>query len=101
MRKSNPNKDQTICIRVSGEEKRKIREKAARESKSTSEYMADAAMAGLERRSSRKRKRIMQMVKNQETLNELFILMKEKEADRELFEKLMELVEEENRLWQC
>lgn len=101
MRKDNANKDQTICIRVSGEEKRRIKEKAAGENKSVSEYVADAAMAGLERRNSRDRKRVAELVKRQDILNGLFRLAEKTTADEELRKKLAELMEGEKKLWQC
>ena len=100
MRKDNANKDQTICIRVSGEEKRRIKEKAAGENKSVSEYVADAAMAGLERRNSRDRKRVAELVKRQDILNGISRLA-ETTADEELRKKLAELMEGEKKLWQC
>ncbi len=94
-------KSETITVRVTNEEKKRIKEKAMKERKKTSEYMVDAAMAGLERRSSKDKKRVMQMVKNQEMINSLFSLLKEKGASEELMENVYKLVEGENRLWQC
>lgn len=94
-------KNATITVRVTEEEKRRIKEKAMKEGKKTSEYIADAAMAGLERRRSKDRKRIMQMVKNQEMINDLLNLLKEKNASEEFVEKVNKLVEGENKLWQC
>ena len=41
------------------------------------------------------------MVKNQETLNDIFRMAKEKELDGEFFEKLEEMMKGENELWQC
>lgn len=58
-------------------------------------------MAGLERKSSRDRKRIARMVKNQEILNDIFRMAKEKELDGEVLEKLEEMMKGENELWQC
>ena len=101
MRKTDTGRDQTISIRVSAEEKWRIKEKARKENKTTSGYVVDAAMAGLERKSSRDRKRIARMVKNQETLNDIFRMAKEKELDGEFFEKLEEMMKGENELWQC
>lgn len=94
-------KNATITIRVTGEEKMRIKEKAAKEGKSASEYTADAAIAGMERRRSKDKKRIVQMVKNQEMINDIFKLVKEEGCQEELVEKLNKLVEGENRLWQC
>ncbi|WP_304577098.1 hypothetical protein [uncultured Bacteroides sp.] len=101
MRKTDTGRDQTISIRVSAEEKWRIKEKARKENKTTSGYVVDAAMAGLERKSSRDRKRIARMVKNQEILNDIFRMAKEKELDGEVLEKLEEMMKGENELWQC
>lgn len=101
MRGSNLNKDKTISIRLTAEEKERIKEKAKRENKSVSEYAADAALAGLERKSSKNKKMIAQMVRNQEALNEIFEIAKETEITDGLKEKIMKLVEGENKLWQC
>lgn len=94
-------KNTTITIRVTSEEKIRIKEKAAKEGKSASEYTADAAMAGLERRRSKDKKRIIQMIENQEVINDIFKLVKEEHGQEELLEKINKLVEGENRLWQC
>lgn len=94
-------KDATITIRVTCEEKMRIKEKAAKEGKSASEYTTDAAMAGLERKRSKDKKRIAQMIKNQEMINDIFKLVKEGHGQEELLEKINKLVEGENRLWQC
>ena len=101
MRKNDISKDQTISIRVSAEEKRRIGEKAQKNNKSTSEYVADAAIAGLERKNSRDKKWVVQMVKNQELLNDIFDLARKREVDGEFYEKLEELMKGENELWQC
>ena len=50
---------------------------------------------------SRDRKRIARMVKNQEILNDIFRMAKEKELDGEVLEKLEEMMKGENELWQC
>lgn len=94
-------KDATITIRVSFEEKNKIKMKAEKEEKSASEYILDAVMAGLERRSSKDKKRVVQMVRNQEILNEIFELVGTTEVAEVLQDKIRELVEGENGLWQC
>lgn len=94
-------KNETISIRVSVEEKRRIKEKARKENKSISGYVADAAIAGLERKNSRDKKRVVQMVKNQEILNDVFRLARQMEVKGEFYEKLEELMKGENELWQC
>ena len=101
MRKTDIGKDETITIRVSAEEKRRIKEKARKENKSISGYVADAAMAGLERKSSRDKKWIVIMVKNQEILNDIYRMAYENELDGEVYEKLEEMMKGENELWQC
>lgn len=94
-------KDATITIRVTHEEKMRIKEKAEKEGKSASEYTADAAMAGLERRRSKDKKRMVQMIENQELINDIYKLVKKENGQEELLEKINKLVEGENRLWQC
>ena len=51
-------KDATITARVTKEEKEKIKKRAEKEGKSASQYMTDAALAGMERRSSKDMKRV-------------------------------------------
>ena len=65
-----------------------------------SDYVTDAAIAGFERRNSRDKNRIVRMVKNQDILNDIFRLAKETAVEDKLCEKLMELMEGENELWQ-
>jgi len=100
VRKNDVSKDHTISIRVSAEDKRKIKEKAKSKNRSMSDYVADAAIAGFERKNSRDKKRIVRMVKNQDILNDIFRLAKETEVEDKLYEKFMELMEGENELWQ-
>lgn len=94
-------KDATITIRVTSEKKEKIRKKAAKKKKSTSEYVADAAMAGLESRRSKDRREVIQLVENQEILNDVFHMMMELEVPYELQDRIKDLAEGENKLWQC
>lgn len=94
-------RDVTISVRVSREERERIRKKAAREEKTTSEYVLDSAMAGLERRNSKDRKRIGHLIRNQEILNDIYELLEKIDVTDELHDKFNELVEGENRLWQC
>lgn len=94
-------KDATITVRVSSEEKNKIKKKAKKENKSASEYILDAAMAGLERRNSKDKRRVVQMVRNQEILNDIFELSGTTDIATELQDKIRELMEGENGLWQC
>lgn len=101
MERTGVGKDKTISIRVSGKEKKKITEKAKKENKSISEYVADSAIAGLERKNGKDKKRVAQMVRNQEILNDIFRQMWETETGGELYEKIMELTEGEKELWQC
>lgn len=53
------------------------------------------------RKNSRDKKRIVQMVKNQELLNDIFDLARKREIDGELYGKFEELMKGENELWQC
>lgn len=47
------NKDATMSIRMTAQEKEKIKEKAEKEGKTGSTYVLEAAMAGLERSNSK------------------------------------------------
>lgn len=100
-KKADTCKDTTISVRVSYAEKDRIKKKAAKEDKTASEYMLDTAIAGLERRSSKDRKRIVQMIKNQEILNDIYEFAEKMDMPEELYAKIEELMEGENKLWQC
>lgn len=101
MRKRTEWKDETITARVTSEEKQKIRKQAAKEKKSASQYMTDAALAGMERRSSKDKKRVQILINNQNVLNDIFTMLRDESVSEELYGKIIELAEEENRLWQC
>ena len=96
-------KDATMTVRMTTEEKNRIKKKAEKEGKTASTYVTDAAMAGLERKSSKIKKSVAQMVQNQECLNEIFEKMKKMDIPdtNELYEKITELMEGENKLWEC
>lgn len=96
-------KDTTMTVRMTMVEKERIKEKAEKEGKTASVYMTDSAIAGLERNSSKIKKITAQMVKNQECFNEVFEKMKEMDISdtNELYKKITELMEGENRLWEC
>ena len=95
-------KDTTMTVRMTMVEKERIKKKAEKDDKTASAYMTDAAMAGLERSSSKIKKITAQMVKNQECLNGIFKKMKEIDISdtNELYEKITELMEGENKLWE-
>lgn len=103
MKLSDRCRDTTMTVRMTTEEKNRIKKKAEKEGKTASTYVTDAAMAGLERKSSKIKKSVSQMVQNQECLNEIFEKMKEMDIPdtNELYEKVIELMEGENRLWEC
>lgn len=100
MRKKIEWKDATITARVTAEEKEKIRKQAEKEKKSASQYITDAALAGMERRSSKDKKRVQTLINNQNILNDIFKMLKEEPVSEQLHEKITELAQEENRLWQ-
>ncbi len=100
MRKKTEWKDETIVARVTAEEKQKIRKQAEKEKKSASQYITDAALAGMERRSSKDKKRVRTLINNQNILNEIFRMLQDESVSEELYGKIIELAEEENRLWQ-
>lgn len=94
-------KDVAITARVTKEEKEKIKKQAKKEGKSASQYVIDAALAGMERRSSKDKKRAGILADNQNILNDIFKLLLDESIPKELCEKIVELAEGENKLWQC
>ena len=96
-------KDATMTIRMTTKEKNQIKKKAEKEGKTSSAYVTESAMAGLERNNSKIRKSITQMVRNQENLNEILKKMKDMDNSdtNELYAKIVELMEGENKLWEC
>ena len=103
MRLSDGCKDTTMTVRMTTEEKNRIKKKAEKEGKAASTYVTDAAMAGLERNSSKFKKFVAQMVKNQECLNAVVRKMEEMtiSENNEMYTKIAELMEGENKLWEC
>lgn len=101
LRKKTEWKNETVTARVTSEEKEKIRKQAEKEKKSASQYMVDAALAGMERRSSKDKKRVWILINNQNILNDIFTILRDETVSEELYGKITELAEEENRLWQC
>lgn len=96
-------KDTTMSIRLSTKEKNQIKKKAKSVGKTVSTYVTEAAVAGLERNSSKAKKYVTQMVQNQEKLNDIYRNMRETDNPdtNGLYAKIVELVEGENRLWEC
>lgn len=101
MRKKTEWKDETITARATAEEKKKIKKQAEKENKSASQYMLDAALAKLERRSSKDKKRVRALMDNQNILNDIFKRLQEESISEELYKKIVELAEGEYKLWQC
>lgn len=101
MRKRAEWKNETITARVTKEEKEKIRGQAEKEGKSASQYLVDAALEGRERRSSKDKKRVGILINNQNIFNDIFKILQDKSVPKELYEKIVELAEEDNKLWQC
>ena len=64
-------KDSIISIRCTEEEKNKISNKAIKKGKSVSKYIVDCAIAGLERKSSKEKKRVTSSVKQQQEFNDI------------------------------
>lgn len=94
-------KDGTVTIRMTREEKNRIKEKAEKRDMSTSAYMKETAMAGLERRRSRDRRKVIQMVERQEILNDIWRRIKQEGASDSVCKMIEELLEKEKELWQC
>lgn len=64
-------KDIIISIRCSEEEKNRISNKAIKKGESVSRYMLDCAIAGLERKSPKEKKRVTRSVKQQQEFNDI------------------------------
>lgn len=95
-------KDKTITIRCSEKERDMLERKAKQQEKSLSEYMLDSGMAGVERRRTRDRKRVQQMIENQEALNDLFLILEDIPEDQVpdvIRKKIEDTMEGEERLW--
>ena len=103
MKQSENCRDVTMTIRITSKERGRIRKQAEEEGKTVSTYVAETALAGLERNNSRIKKSLIQMVKNQETFNRFFEKMSEMgiSDSNEVYLELVELAEGENRLWEC
>lgn len=98
----NSRKDKIITIRCTEKERSILERKAIQQQKSLSEYMVDSGMAGVERRRDRDRKRVQQMIENQETFNDLFLMLEDMEEGKlsaEILEKIEEAMEGDKKLW--
>ena len=97
---SNHVKNEIIPIRVSKKEKEQIESKALKCNKSTSSYIRDSAIAGLERKRDKDKRQLQSMIGNQELLNDISLLMVDKDhCSSQLKSKLEELMKGELRLW--
>lgn len=95
-------RDETITTRCTKKEKTVIARQAKAQNKSISEYMLGCSMAKLERRRDKDRKRMAQIIENQETLNKLEGCLENIESESDLSE-VQKLLEElrrgEKLLW--
>ena len=95
-------KNNVTTMRCSEEEKELITKKAKKLNKSFSQYVIDSAMAGCERKRDRDKKRLGIMMAIQEKQNEIQQYIHSKECkDEPLKEMINELLERENKLWEC
>lgn len=94
-------KDTTVTVRMVRKEKDRIKEKAEKRGMTTSAYMKETAMAGLERRQSKDRKRVAGLVERQELLNNIWRQMKQGDTPDEVCKGIEELLKKEEELWQC
>lgn len=93
-------KDEIITIRCTRKEKERIKRKAEEKNKNVGNYMLDAAFAGLERRSSKDKKRIVRMIVKQENLIQLLKRLEAGELEtEEISLALRELIEGEKEEW--
>lgn len=93
-------KDASITIRCTSKEKEMIERKAKSVDKSTSEYLIDCGMAGLERRRDKDRRRMRQMVENTEAVNEFYCVLQKQDTNSELYEYGRKILEGESKQWQ-
>ena len=93
-------KNEIITIRCTTQEKNKIRRKAEEKNKGMGVYILDSAIAGLERRSCKDKKRVVRMIERQEKLNEIHRqLSSDSIGKHDLYELLKELIDEEKKEW--
>lgn len=96
-------KEANISVRCSQKEKAMIERKAKAKGKSTSAYMTDCSLAGLERKSDRNRKNITKMIVYQAKLNSLAedLRSNQMEVSRaDMLGVIKELMEGEIKLWE-
>lgn len=99
---SKDKRNEIITARCTEEEKAMITRKAKAQNKSVSDYIMGCSMAGLERKRDKDRKRIAQIVENQEALNALQKCLEKEESDLDLIrakELVKQLMKGERRLW--
>lgn len=95
-------KNSIVTMRCSEDEKELITKKAKKLNKTFSQYVIDSAVAGCERKGDRDKKRLGIMLAIQEKQNEIQQYISSNECKNEpLKEMIAELLERENKLWEC
>lgn len=94
-------KTEIIPVRCRKSEKEKLELAAQKKGKSLSEYMLDSGMAGKERRVQRDKKRVVQLIEEQENINDIQRYRKNNDIDPELGEMLDKLIEGVRASWDC
>ena len=100
--KEKDKKNQTMIFRCSESEKELINKKAREKGKTPSQYILDSAMAGVERRKDREKKKLFVIMEYLEIINKSEIYLKSEPCDLEkVTETCLELIEGGKRLWEC
>ena len=93
-------KSESITIRCTPKEKERIKRKAESKNINIGNYVLDSALAGLERRTTKERKRAVRMVERQEEYNHLYRkLMTNTLNESEMRSALLEIIEREKEEW--
>lgn len=89
-------KNAVINVRCTEEDKKRIGNKANKKEVSVGTYVVDCAIAGLERKSSKEKKRVTKLVSQQQELNDMYADIKNR---TEPFspEEVMEIVKKIER----
>lgn len=94
-------KTELLTIRCTVKEKDHIRNKAKEKNINLGTYILDSAIAGLERKNYKEKKRLKRKVEMQELLNEISRKLQEDDISKgELISLLQDIIEEEKKEWQ-
>lgn len=89
-------KNAVINVRYTEEDKKRIANKADKKEVSVGTYVVDCAIAGLERKSSKEKKRVTKLVSQQQELNDMYTDIQNR-TEPFTPEEVMEIVEKIER----